>query len=160
MADKDYDSIIRTATGAAAACGPLALSPVPVTDTVAIAGIWATMMTAIARRAGHGLDKETAKMVALGVLGAAGSYWSGCKTFTWVLAKIPGPGMIVGSGVNGTLNAGFTLWVAYSFIDLFEEDDIDLTDWEFMITYLKGAVRPAANSAKLRRIRAFFRRMT
>ncbi|MEV6598677.1 hypothetical protein AB0M36_17730 [Actinoplanes sp. NPDC051346] len=98
------------------------------------------------------------KKVALGVLGAAGGYWVGCKLFTWVLAKIPGVGMVTGSGINGMLNAGFTLWLAYSFIDLFEEDDIDLTDWEFLITQLKGAMRPSMSSGKFRRIRAFFGR--
>ncbi len=39
MSDQDYDDIIRKAVAAAAATGPLAMSPVPATDTVAVAGI-------------------------------------------------------------------------------------------------------------------------
>lgn len=160
MADEEYDDIVRTAAAAAAATGPLAMSPVPATDTLAIAGIWTAMMTAIAQRTGHRLDAETAKKVAVGISGAAGGYWVGCKWFTWILAKIPGVGMVTGSGINSTLNVGFTLWLAYSFIDLFEEDDIDLTDWEFMITQLKGAMKPSMSSGKVARIREFFGRFT
>lgn len=158
--DEDYDNIIRTAVVAASAAGPLAMSPIPATDTVVVAGIWTTMMTGIARKTGHSLDLETGKKVVLAVISGAGLYWTGGKALTWIIARIPGIGWVTGSGANSVLNGTFTVWLGYSLIDLFEKEDFELDDWEFCIEYLKDAMKPQANKDKLKRIRAFFKRWT
>lgn len=160
MADEDYDGIIRTAFVAASATGPLVISPIPGSDLVVVTGIWTTMMTGIARKTGHSLDVETGKKVVVAVVAGAGAYWTGSKTLTWILAKIPGIGWATGSAINSGLNGAFTLWLGYAFIDLFEKDDFDLQNWEFCIEYLKIAMKPGINKAKLMRIRAFFKRWT
>lgn len=160
MADENYDSIIRTAVVAASAAGPLAMSPIPVADTFVVAGIWATMMTGIARKTGHDLDLETGKKVALAVISGAGAYWTGCKALTWIIAKVPGIGWVTGSGANSVLNGAYTVWLGYSLIDLFEKEGFELDDWIFCIEYLKDAMKPRTNKDKLMRIRAFFKRWT
>src|SRR6266849_1760727 len=158
MFDQDYDDIIRKAIAAAAATGPLAMSPVPLTDTAAVAGIWTTMMIAIARRTGHALDVETAKKVVLAVIAQALAYWAGCKALTWLIAKFPGIGMVTGSGANSVLNVALTVWLGYAFIDLFEREDFELIDWPVYVGVLKDAMKPGADVSKLRRVRDFFKR--
>ena len=158
MSDQDYDDIIRKAVAAAAATGPLAMSPIPATDTIAVAGIWTTMMIAIARRTGHSLDVETAKKVVLAVITQAGAYWTGSKALTWIVAKIPGPGMVTGSGANSVLNGAFTVWLGYRFIDLFEREDFELIDWQVYAETLMDAKKPWGDVGKLRRVRDFFKR--
>lgn len=160
MHDEGYDNIIRTAVVAASAAGPLAMSPIPATDTVVVAGVWTTMMTSIAKKAGHSLDPETGKKVILAVISGAGAYWTGSKALTWIIAKIPGIGWVTGSGINGILNGAFTVWLGYALIDLFEKNDFELGDWEFCIEYLKNAMKPQVDKGKIKRIRAFFGRLT
>lgn len=158
MSDQDYDDIIRKAVAAAAATGPLAMSPIPATDTVAVAGIWTTMMIAIARRTGHSLDVETAKKVVLAVIVQATAYWTGSKTLTWIIAKFPGIGWVTGSATNSVLNVAFTVWLGYALIDLFEREDFELIDWPAYAGFLKDAMKPWGDVGKLRRARDFFKR--
>lgn len=158
MSDQDYDDIIRKAVAAAAATGPLAMSPVPATDTVAVAGIWTTMMIAIASRTGHSLDVETGKKVVLAFIAQAGAYWTGSKALTWIIAKFPGIGMVTGSGANSVLNGAFTVWLGCLLIDLFEREDFELIDWPVYVGFLKDAKKPWEDVGKLRRVRDFFKR--
>lgn len=158
MSDEDYDGIIRKAVTGAAATGPLALSPIPQADAVVVVGIWTTMMIAIARRKGHSLDVETGKKVVLAFIHQAGAYWVGSKALTWIVAKVPGIGMVTGSGANSILNGTFTVWLGLTFIDLSEREDFELIDWSVYAESLKDAKRPYADVAKLRRARDFFKR--
>jgi uncharacterized protein (DUF697 family) len=158
VSDEDYDGIIRKAVTGAAATGPLAMSLIPSADTVVITGIWTTMMIAIARRTGHSLDARTGKKVVLGFIHQAGAYWAGSKALTWIVAKVPGIGMVTGSGANSVLNGTFTVWLGLTFIDLSEREDFELIDWAVYVDSLKDAKRPYADVAKLRRVRDFFKR--
>jgi uncharacterized protein (DUF697 family) len=160
MADEEYDQVLRTATAtvAAAATAPLAMSPVPLSDTAAMAGIWATMLVAIAKKSGHSLDADTARRMALAATAGAGGYLSGCKVFAWTLAKIPGPGMVVGSTASGTLNVAFTLFMGYVFIDLFEKPNFDPLDIEYSMAYFQRCLKPYLSSAMLHRIGGFMQR--
>jgi len=158
MADEDYDTILRTAAAAAAATAPLAMSPVPLTDAAAMAGIWSTMLVAIAKKSGHHLDADTARRMAFAATAGAGGYWTGSKIFTWALAKIPGPGMVAGATVNGTLNVTFTLFVGYVFIDLFEKPEFDVLDVESDMAYLRQGLKPYMSTDKLHRIAGFMKR--
>lgn len=158
MADEDYDSIMRAAAVAAAATAPLAMSPVPLADTVAMGGIWSTMLVAIAKKSGHHLDADAAQRMALAAATGAGGYWSGSKAFARTLAKIPGPGMVAGSTVNGTLNVTFTLFVGYMFIDLFERPSFDPLDVEFGRTYFQQGRKPYMSTVMLHRVAGFVKR--
>jgi len=160
MADEKYDTILRTAITAAAASGPLAMSPIPGTDTLVMGGTWIAMMTAIAKKAGYNnLDSEIAKKVVLGVVAGAGAYWTGSKIFTWILAKIPVIGWVTGSGINATLNVLFTLWMGYAFIDWFEGPNIEFNDLSTTIKQLIDAMQPGLRSGKIQRIADFFTRI-
>jgi len=158
VSDEDYDGILRKAVTGAAATGPLAMSLIPTADTIVIAGIWTTMMIAIARKRGRSLDAETGKKLVPAFIAQAGAYWVGSKALTWVVAKVPGIGMVTGSAANGVLNATFTVWVGLTFIDLAEREDFELIDWSVYAESLKDAKRPYADIRKLRRIRDFFKR--
>jgi uncharacterized protein (DUF697 family) len=160
LADKDYDTILRSAVAAAATAGPLAMSPIPGTDTIVVAGAWIGMIVAIAKKTGcDELDAETAKKIALGVIAGAGAYWTGSKLFTWTLAKIPGIGWVTGSGINSGLNVVFTLWLGYALIDLFEGPNPEFDDITTIIEQLTEAMKPQARSGKVNRIVGFFKRV-
>lgn len=158
MADEEYDQILRRSFSAALATGPLALSPVPNSDMVAMAGIWSGMMVAISRKNGHELNPGVAKKVALSVTTGVAAYWTGSKMFTWVLAKVPGIGTVTGTGINGILNGSYTLWLGLAFIDLFEKKDVDLTDVTFVTRFVSEAMKPRVGGEKVARVRAFFKR--
>lgn len=158
MADEEYDQILRRSFSAALATGPLALSPVPNSDMVAMAGIWSGMMVAISRKNGHELNPGVAKKVALSVTTGVAAYWTGSKMFTWVLAKVPGIGTVTGTGINGILNGSYTLWLGLAFIDLFEKKDVDLTDVTFVTQFVSEAMKPRVGGEKVARVRAFFKR--
>ncbi|GHO77939.1 hypothetical protein KSD_57100 [Ktedonobacter sp. SOSP1-85] len=160
MADKDYDTILRTAAAAASAAGPLAISPIPGADTLVIAGVWSTMMIAVARKAGQGVfNGEVSKKVALSVIAGAGAYWTGSKLFTWILAKIPVVGWVTGSGINAGLNGIFTLWMGYALIDLFEGPNLKIEDMATIIKQLTDAMKPHVGSSKVKRVVGFFQRI-
>ncbi len=160
LADEDYDTILRSAAAAAAAAGPLAMSPVPGTDTIVVAGAWTGMIVAIAKKAGRDeLDAEAAKKIILGVIAGAGAYWTGSKFFTWILAKIPGIGWVTGSGINSGLNVVFTLWLGYVLIDFFEGPTLKLDDITTIIGQLTEAMKPQLKGDKIKRIVGFFKRI-
>lgn len=160
MADENYDTILRTAAALAASTGPLAISPVPEVDLVFIATIWSAMMAAIAEEAGcYELNAEVTKKIVFGVIAGAGAYWTGCKFFTWILAKIPVVGWVTGSGINSGLNVVFTLWMGFALIDLFEGPDLKLNDVPTIIEQLMDAMKPRTTSDKIKRIMSFFKRV-
>lgn len=160
MADENYDTILRTAATVASAAGPLAISPIPETDTLVIAGVWSTMMVAIAHKAGNNaFNGEMAKKVALGVIAGAGAYWTGSKFFTWILGKIPVVGWVTGSGINAGLNMIFTLWMGFALIDLFEGPNLKIDDIAAIIKQLTDAIKPHIGSNKVKRVGSFFQRI-
>ncbi len=66
---------------------------------------------------------------------------------TWIVAKVPGIGMVTGSGANSVLNGTFTVWLGLTFIDLSERDDFELIDWSVFAESLKDSKQPYADVA-------------
>jgi len=157
MADEQYDSIIRKAVLAAAAAGPLVLAPVPGPADVAMGAINGIMLVTIARRNNQAFDEAAAKRIILGVMAGAGAYYSGVKFFLWIVAKVPGIGMITGAGATSAINVAVTLWLAFAMVDLFERHDS--VDAEFCVDFLKQEMKPGVNLRKLKRIKDFTKRL-
>jgi len=157
MADEQYDGIIKKAVLAAAAAGPLVLAPVPGPADVAMGAINGIMLVAIARHNNQTFDEAVAKRIILGVTAGAGAYYSGVKFFLWLVAKVPGIGMIAGAGATSTINVAVTLWLAFAMVDLFERHDS--IDADFCTEFLSREMKPGVNLRKLKRIKDFMKRL-
>jgi len=155
--DSYYDDILRTAVKAAAATGPLVISPIPGTDLVVVGTIWGTMAAEIAKLNNVKLEKEAAVKIAVAVLTGLGAYAASVKAFLYIISKVPGIGWVAGSGVNSVANTALTLWFAFALIDLFDEDG-DVVDLEGYVTFLISEVRPRNNGKKFARAAAFIKR--
>lgn len=157
MVDEDYDDILRRGFGLAAATGPLVLSPIPGPDVLAMAAIWTDMIRAIGGRQGVELEEaKVSKAVVATITGILG-YLAAVKGFNWVIAKIPGIGMVAGTALNGGINSIYTLVVGLRIVDLFEMNAGSLRDPAALSTYL-SELRPKANLSMLHRIFKFFQR--
>jgi uncharacterized protein (DUF697 family) len=156
MADEDYDKILRRAVAAAIASGPLVVSPLPGSDLLPLVGIWGSMIAAMAHKNDREIAADAARKIALAVGTGGLALIFNMKSFNWVVAKFPGIGTVIGTGSNCAVNAVFTVWLGLSFIDLFEQEDIDVTDIDYDIAFVTSAMRPGMYGGLLTRIRAFF----
>jgi uncharacterized protein (DUF697 family) len=122
-----YGGIINKATLAAGGVGvPGALSFG--LDVTAMAGIWGTMIIAIADKSGREIDKTWAAKVASGVATGIAAYIGGSKLAVGILGWIPVVGWLPAMAVNSSLNAWFTHNLGRAMVDMFEREDFQLTD--------------------------------
>ncbi len=104
-------NIVKTAMVAATGLGIPGIFN-PGLDTVGMAGIWTTMVGAIAAKSGHSVSPNMiAKLVGASVA-AVSSYLLGSKILTWVATPLilacPIAGVPAAASVNGFLNGLFT----------------------------------------------------
>lgn len=112
--DKKAQRIIYTAAGAAAAA---AVVPIPVADAVAISGIQAAMIVALARLYGLELTLSTAAgLAASGLAGLAGPL-----VVQQLTKLIPGVGSVIGAAFASTA----TLAMGHTFNRFFMHDNFD-----------------------------------
>lgn len=152
--DAKYDKIVMAAVAGAAATGP-SIVVAPIVDVGAVAGVWTVMAMEIAKKNNVTLDKKSTGKVIMAALTGMGAYRAGAKIFLTVIGKIPGAGMVLGSGINSAANVATTLWFAYGLIDLFEGD---LEGIEDHFLHLVAELKPRASREKVARVRAFIKR--
>jgi uncharacterized protein (DUF697 family) len=114
------------------------------------------MLVTIARHNNQTFDEAVAKRIILGVMAGAGAYYSGVKFFLWIVAEVPGIGMITGAGATSTITVAVTR-LAFAMVDLFERHDS--VDAEFCVDFLKREMKPGVNLRKLKRIKDFMKRL-
>jgi hypothetical protein len=90
-------------------------------------------------------------------MAGAGAYYTGVRFFLWIVAKVPGIGMVAGAGAMSTINVAVTLWLAFAMVDLFEQHDS--VNAEFCVDFLKREMKPGVNLRKLKRIKDFMKRL-
>lgn len=123
-----YTTIVKNALIAAAAAGPLGVASGPA-DTIAIAGIWATMFVAIREKGNKDFGSDP-KRITRGVAAGIVKYYIGCKLATYACFLIPGAGIFAGMSVSAVCNIYFTYNFASILIGLMEtkstysDDDI------------------------------------
>lgn len=157
MADDDYDVIIVTAAASTVTVAPLIMVS-PVSDAPAVAAIWAGMIYKICRRAGHEIDRESARRLALAVTASAGAYWAGSKMLGVILSKVP-PTIGPAIATNAGLNAVFTFRLGHALVELMEKPDVDTRDWNYLIEFLRAAMRPRPSIEEIRRAVRLIRRL-
>jgi uncharacterized protein (DUF697 family) len=102
---KYQEIITQHSLAAAAAAGAGAI--VPLADTVAVSGIWLTMIARIAEKAGHDTDDATIQKFVINILQGAGSYLVGSAVLR-VLMIATGVGIIGAAVINALLNFLYT----------------------------------------------------
>lgn len=104
-------------------------------DIGAIATAWTALMTTLAIQAGHSLDNDTIKKLALAVATGVAMFMGGMKAATtiigWVGAVFTGgASLVISALVNGTLNSTITYSfgraVARYFLETDKIDDIEV----------------------------------
>jgi uncharacterized protein (DUF697 family) len=146
---KMHENAIYTAAFAAAAVGvPGAFAPF--LDVTAVGGIWATMMVAIATKAGRQLDKDTALKIATAILTGASAYVAGSKLIGFLLHFIPGAGSIVSVGVNSLLNFLYTFRLGRYLALKMEKPEFDTGDFADVIPEMTTMVFSLPSITELR----------
>ena len=96
-------------------------------DTVALAGVWGTMMYKIARHHNVDLDEKTCVKTCAGIITSLASYKLGCLVLTHavnaLLATVTlGATLFLALGVNGIINALITYRLGKTFDEMYGED--------------------------------------
>lgn len=160
MATEDYRDIIEKGVLASFGTGPLVFV-IPV-DMAAMAAIWATMMTAIARRAGHEVSPALYKKIALAVIVSGGVYRTagklGQKAALWVLSYTGGF-TAVSVVVNALFNGVSTLRVGVRYAELVERDDFALTDVSYIVKILRETLTPIPSAEEIKIVKSMYRSM-
>ena len=96
-------------------------------DTVALAGVWGTMMYKIARHHNVDLDEKTCVKTCAGIIASLAGYKLGCLILTHavnaLLATVTlGATLFLSWGVNGIVNALITYRLGKTFDKMYGED--------------------------------------
>ena len=96
-------------------------------DTVALAGVWGTMMYKIARHHNVDLDEKTCVKTCAGIIASLAGYKLGCLVLTHavnaLLATVTlGATLFLSLGVNGIINALITYRLGKTFDKMYGDD--------------------------------------
>ncbi|MDR1540917.1 MAG: hypothetical protein LBU32_23520 [Clostridiales bacterium] len=103
--------------------GPLGTITGPA-DMAAVFGIWATLLVAMADKAGREIDATAAKEIASAIGAMSVSYYVGCKVATWAIMLVPFLGLPGAIGISSAANLLFTYRFGVIVSVLFDENAI------------------------------------
>lgn len=142
-----YENIVYTAAKGAAAVGVGGAMPVvgAAIDITGMTGIWGTMLTAIAEKAGRPVDSSFVSNFIGAFAKGAAAYIGGSIVMRQALHFLPGIGTMSLMGINAAFNATYTYKFGCQLIAYFEKPNFEADDLFDFVDDILRAVTPSVS---------------